>query len=77
MLAIFLFRIKFLSGPVLGSELYFLGGFLLPFAVVGSVGFILAVCLCFAIPKGEYETKEDQQEKKKTKLTWSGVFKVE
>ena len=29
------------SGPVIGSGLYSLGGFLLPFVTVGSVGIIL------------------------------------
>ena len=71
-----LFSLKYYIGPVIGSGLYSLGGFLLPFVVVGSVGIVLAVCLFFAIPKGEYENREDQNESDAKKLTWAGVFKV-
>ena len=61
---------------MIGSGLYSLGGFLLPFVVVGSVGIVLAICLFFAIPKGEYENRKDQNESNTKKLTWAGVFKV-
>ena len=61
---------------MIGSGLYSLGGFLLPFVVVGSVGIVLAICLFFAIPKGEYEKRKDQNESNTKKLTWNGVFKV-
>ena len=71
-----LFSLKCYIGPVIGSGLYSLGGFLLPFVVVGSVGIVLAVCLFFAIPKGEYENRKDQNESNTKKLTWAGVFKV-
>ena len=64
------------SGPVIGSGLYSLGGFLLPFVTVGSVGIILAICLFFAIPGGEYEKQNDHNELKAKRLTWSGVFRV-
>ena len=70
------FLIKWYLGPVIGSGLYSLGGFLLPFVVVGSIGIVLAVCLFFAIPKGEYENREDLNESNSKKLTWAGVFKV-
>ena len=71
-----LFSLKCYIGPVIGSGLYSLGGFLLPFVVVGAVGIVLAVCLIFAIPKGKYENREDQNESNTKKLTWAGVFKV-
>ena len=61
---------------MLGSGLYSLGGFLLPFVVVGSVGLVLATCLFFAIPRGEYEKKENHSPNNTKKLTWAGVFKV-
>ena len=61
---------------MIGSGLYSLGGFLLPFVVVGSVGIVLAVCLIFAIPKGKYKNREYQNESNTKKLTWAGVFKV-
>ena len=64
------------SGPVIGSGLYSLGGFLLPFVTVGSIGIILAICLFFAIPSGEYEKQEENSDLKTKKLTWSGVFQV-
>ena len=66
----------FYSGPVIGSGLYSLGGFLLPFVTVGSIGIILAICLFFAIPSGEYEKQEENNDLKTKKLTWSGVFQV-
>ena len=65
-----------ISGPVIGSGLYNLGGFLLPFVTVGSIGVILAICLFFAIPSGEYKKKEECSKIKKKKLTWSGVIEV-
>ena len=46
-------------GPVVGSELYELGGFLLPFVVTGCSGIVLAVLLVFAIPSGEYEKQNE------------------
>ena len=72
----YLFSLKCFIGPVIGSGLYSLGGFLLPFVVVGSVGIVLAICLFFAIPKGEYESRKNQNESNTKKLTWAGVFKV-
>ena len=70
--------VMFYSGPVIGSGLYSLGGFLLPFVTVGSIGISLAICLLFAIPSGEYEKLEESKDTKtKTKkLTWSGIFQV-
>ena len=66
----------FYLGPVIGSGLYSLGGFLLPFVTIGSIGIILAICLFFAIPSGEYDIQEDCNDLKTKKLTWSGVFQV-
>ena len=74
-----IFNIKylFILGPVLGSSLYSLGGFLLPFASVGSFGLILALCLFFTIPSGEYDKKHGSNiESQKQKLTWGGIFRV-
>ena len=67
---------KFYIGPVIGSALYSLGGFLLPFVVVGSLDIVLAICLFFAIPNGEYERREDRNENITKKLKWAEVFKV-
>ena len=63
-------------GPILGSALYSLGGFPLPFISVGSVGIILAICLLFAIPSGEYEKSEPSDSNNREKLTWSKVIQV-
>ena len=74
-----IFNIKYSSilGPVLGSSLYSLGGFLLPFVSVGSFGLILALCLFFTIPSGEYDKKDGGNiESQKQKLTWGGIFRV-
>ena len=66
---------KFYTGPVVGSALYSLGGFLLPFVVVGSLDIVLAICMFFAIPTGEYEKRADRNENNTKKLTWAGGFK--
>ena len=74
-----IFNIQYSSilGPVLGSSLYSLGGFLLPFVSVGSFGLILALCLFFTIPSGEYDKKDGSNiESQKQKLTWGGIFRV-
>ena len=74
---IFIVQYTSISGPVLGSSLYSLGGFLLPFVSVGSFGLILAICLFFTIPSGEYDKKDGGSiESQKTKLTWGGIFRV-
>ena len=67
---------KFYEGPVIGSAMYSLGGFLLPFVVVGSLDIVLATCLFFAIPNGEYEKTEDRNKNNTKKLTMAGAFKV-
>jgi hypothetical protein len=44
------FFIVFISGPALGFALYGVGGFMLPFVVVGLIGLAVAVALIFLIP---------------------------
>ena len=65
-----------IAGPVIGSTLYAVGGFMLPFLCVGCVGIILAVCLVYAIPTGEYDRKNDIKGHNTEKLSWSNVLKV-
>ena len=65
-----------IAGPVIGSTLYSVGGFMLPFLCVGCVGIILAVCLVYAIPTGEYDRKNDIKGHNTEKLSWSNVLKV-
>ena len=42
----------------------------------GSVGIILAICLLFAIPSGEYEKTEQSDNNRREKLTWAKVIQV-
>ena len=51
-------------GPAIGSVLYNSGGFLLPFVVVGSVCFALAIVFGFLIPP--IEVDKERSGKKKT-----------
>ena len=62
----------------MGSALYSLGGFLVPFISVGSFGIILAICLLFVIPKNieNDQENEDSEKEEIEKPTWSMVFKV-
>lgn len=45
------FGLGLIVGPTLGGALYALGGYSLPFAVLGSALFCAAVMSCFALPK--------------------------
>ena len=63
-------------GPVIGSVLYDLGGFILPFLTVGGIGVILSICLLYVIPEGEYEKQDDVEQGKTQKLTWSNIIRV-
>ena len=65
-----------IAGPVIGSTLYSAGGFMLPFLCVGCVGIILAVCLVYAIPTGEYDKKTDIKDHNTETLSWSNVLRV-
>jgi hypothetical protein len=58
----------------LGSALYGLGGFSLPFFSVGSVTLAVAVLLLLVVPSVETE-KKDKTDGGKT-LTFSGLFRV-
>ena len=44
------FGLGYMLGPALGSALYSVGGFLLPFLVFGSIGLIVALALLLVIP---------------------------
>ena len=72
-------RVEIANSIQLIKDISFTGdllGFLLPFVTIGSIGVILAICLFFAIPSGEYEKKEECSKIKKKKLTWLGVIEV-
>ena len=69
-------------GPPLGSFLYTIGGFSLPFFVVGSISLVLGVCLCLVIPEVRLDsTKEiignnNDKINEKNKVTFFAIFKV-
>ncbi len=62
-------------GPALGSALYSVGGFTLPYIVVASMAFVMAVVLAFVVPKVKTNDKEDGDVKTKT-LTFSSLVQV-
>jgi hypothetical protein len=62
-------------GPSLGSVLYSCGGFLLPYLVVASFAFIMAILQVFVVPK--VQTDEPHHCIDPTKfLTFTALFKV-
>ena len=61
-------------GPALGSALYSVGGFYLPFITVGSVAFVAAVLLLFIVPNVKPE-KRDKTDGGKS-LTFSALIRV-
>lgn len=63
------------SGPLIGSVLYKVGGFGMPFWVVGATGCVVAVCLHFMIPNvnGKNANSPDATTKS---LTVKDVLKV-
>jgi Na+/melibiose symporter-like transporter len=56
------------AGPALGSALYQVGGFLLPFLVVGSWCMMGAILVLFAIPNVKVDTEEKTDGRKKLTL---------
>ena len=64
-----------ISGPALGSALYEVGGFLLPFLVVGIWCLIGAFAILFVIPNVKMDDQKDSNETKK-KLTLKDLAKV-
>ena len=68
------------KGPAIGSALYSLGGFTLPFLSCGILGLVMGICLLFSVPKIDTNTKEENDnitciEKGKT-LTWKDIVTV-
>eukprot|EP00095_Tigriopus_kingsejongensis_P001693 maker-scaffold3251_size9521-snap-gene-0.1 protein:Tk01693 transcript:maker-scaffold3251_size9521-snap-gene-0.1-mRNA-1 annotation:"chromaffin granule amine" len=72
------FGLGYTIGPAIGSYLYELGGFILPFEVTGGFGLLVCVLIFFVIPdlQQDTETKEAiEGEEKKTTLTIAAVLK--
>ena len=62
------------SGPLFGTLLYGIGGFGLPFWVIGALGIFLAVILYIIIPP--VKQKDQKVCNGGTQLTIKGVTKV-
>jgi predicted MFS family arabinose efflux permease len=65
----------FVLGPALGSYLYNIGGFTLPYIVVASMALIMAVVLTFIVPKVYINAKEEG-DSATVKMTFTGLLKV-
>jgi len=57
------FGVGFMIGPALGALLYNWGGFILPFAVVGSIGILVACSMIFVLPHVEPDEETNNQRK--------------
>lgn len=55
------FGLGYMLGPGVGAALYEVGGFMLPFLVVGSLSTILSVMLAFTIPDLSQVTSEETE----------------
>ena len=65
----------FHEGPALGSALYSLGGFPLPFLSVGTFGLIVAIALFFVVPDVQSNRGDSPDDDSKV-LTLRGIAKV-
>ena len=65
----------FALGPVLGSVLYSLGGFPLPFLSVGIFGLMISVGLIFVVPDVQSD-EGDSTDNKGQVLTIISIIKV-
>ena len=62
-------------GPALGSALYVAGGFTLPYLVVASMAFIMAIVLAVVVPNVTVNEKVDGDPETKS-VTFSALIKV-
>ena len=62
-------------GPALGSALYSLGGFSLPFLSVGILSLLAAILLCFAVPDVQSKPNDSPDQNRKV-LSFRGIAKV-
>ena len=70
--------VGYILGPALGSYLYELGGFMVPFETVGSILIIAAFAVYFSIPKttknkNEEETADANSDGSKNRITLTDV----
>ena len=52
------FGLGYMLGPALGAFLYEVGGFTLPFVIVGSIGIVVATSLLFVIPNVKIDERK-------------------
>jgi hypothetical protein len=62
-------------GPALGSFLYELGGFTLPFLTVGSFALVMAVVLCIVVPPVRMDDRDADDADNKS-LTFAKLARV-
>ena len=65
-----------ISGPALGSALFIAGGFTLPYIVVSSMAFVMAVVLALVVPKVTMDDKSDKSDKQTKSVTFAAIAKV-
>ena len=53
------FGLGYSIGPAIGAILYNTGGFMLPFIIVGSIGFLITFLLAIVFPKIQTDTPEN------------------
>ena len=64
-----------ISGPALGSALYSIGGFPLPFLSVGTFGLLVAIALYFVVPDVQANPNDSPDDDRKV-LNLKGIAKV-
>lgn len=72
---IFTINYFFNSGPAIGSFLYDVGGFPLPFFSTGALALLIAIMLVFSIPDVQSQSYESMDGNNK-RLTMKGIAKV-
>ena len=68
-------KLAYISGPAIGAGLYSVGGFSLPYFVVGSMALIMAIVLVFVVPKVQTDIKAKQVKQSKS-LTFAAILKA-
>ena len=67
--------LSYYVGPALGAFLYELGGFTLPFVVVGAIGLAVATSLVFVIPNVKPDLNRQQSAASAKNLTLTDIAK--
>jgi predicted MFS family arabinose efflux permease len=62
-------------GPALGSFLYSVGGFTLPFLVVGTCALVMAIVLCMVVPPVKMDERDADDTTSKS-LTFATLARV-